>query len=186
MWVVTVVWVSASLCSQKCPFGKGISSPSRFISCPEHSRRLRFPDCEIIGTWRCSGQPSAPATFTPQEIFLVFISVRVLSRPQSHSVTRRIMLMKYSYDTTGNWTLDIPAYGVLPQSASTNCVTKELVPAGILIGCWLEWESVHSEKAIKLCLVLYYPGTEQWYLMRNRQVLPGRACTVLHCICVQK
>jgi len=73
--------------------------------------------------------------------------------------------MKYSNDTAGNLTRDIPACSVLPQSASTNCVTKELVvPAGILFGCWLEWKSVHSEKDIKLCLFLYYPGTEQWYL----------------------
>ena len=30
----------------------------------------------------------------------------------------------------------------LPESASTNCVTRGyVVPAGILVECWLEWES---------------------------------------------
>ena len=44
---------------------------------PEGSRRVRLPDFNKIGTWRwlvC--QPSAPAAFTLQEIFLVLISVR--------------------------------------------------------------------------------------------------------------
>jgi len=43
---------------------------------PEGSRRLRLPYFKTIGTWRqWSCQPYAPATFTPQEIFLVLISV---------------------------------------------------------------------------------------------------------------
>jgi len=44
---------------------------------PEGSRRLRLPDFKTIGIWRCeSCQPSALATCTPQEIFIVLISVR--------------------------------------------------------------------------------------------------------------
>jgi len=42
---------------------------------PEDSTRLRLPDFETVGTWRWWGQPLAPAAFTPQEIFLVLISV---------------------------------------------------------------------------------------------------------------
>jgi hypothetical protein len=38
---------------------------------------LKLPDFMTIGTWRWEGcQPYAPAAFTPQEIFLVLISVR--------------------------------------------------------------------------------------------------------------
>ena len=49
----------------------------RPISGPEGSRRLRLPDFKTIDTWRWWGcQPEAPAAFTPQEIFLILISVR--------------------------------------------------------------------------------------------------------------
>ena len=41
------------------------------------SRKLRLPDFKKIGTRRWQGcQPYAPVAFTPQEIFLVLISVR--------------------------------------------------------------------------------------------------------------
>jgi hypothetical protein len=44
---------------------------------PEGSKRLGLPDFKTIGTWRWQGcQPYAPAAFSPQEIFLVLISVR--------------------------------------------------------------------------------------------------------------
>ena len=43
----------------------------------EGSRRLRLPYFKTVGTWRWYGcQLYAPAAFTPQEIFLVLISVR--------------------------------------------------------------------------------------------------------------
>jgi len=44
---------------------------------PEGSRRLRLPDFKTIGTgWWYGCQPYAPAACTPQQIFLVLISVR--------------------------------------------------------------------------------------------------------------
>ena len=60
----------------QCPFtSKAI--PLQAWTGPEGSRRLRFPDFKTVSTWRWQGcQPHAPAAFTPQEIFLVFISVR--------------------------------------------------------------------------------------------------------------
>jgi hypothetical protein len=44
---------------------------------PEGSRRLRLPDFKTGNTLKWQGcQPYALAAFTPQEIFLVLISVR--------------------------------------------------------------------------------------------------------------
>jgi len=50
----------------------------------------------------------------PQEIHLVLISVKRLSRPHGHSATGRIMSLKNSSDTIGNRTLDLPVCSVLP------------------------------------------------------------------------
>ena len=57
--------------------GKGKAIQLQAWTGPEGSRRLRLPDFKTIDTWRWWGcQPYAPAAFTPQEIFLVLISVR--------------------------------------------------------------------------------------------------------------
>ena len=57
--------------------GKGKAIPLQAWTGPEGSRRLRLPDFKTVGTWRWQGcQPYAPAAFSPQEIFLVLISVR--------------------------------------------------------------------------------------------------------------
>ena len=47
----------------------------RPITGPEGSRRWRLPGFMTIGTLRWQHQPYAPAVFTPEEIFLVLISV---------------------------------------------------------------------------------------------------------------
>jgi len=51
---------------------------------PEGSRRLRLPDFKTIGTrrWKVC-QHYAPAAFTPQEIFLVFITLRGYIDPRA-------------------------------------------------------------------------------------------------------
>jgi hypothetical protein len=63
----------------------------------------------------------------PQEIFLVLISVKRLSRPQDHSAAGRIMSMKNSNDTIGNRN----------RSASTNCATATRSSCTPL--CWTPW-----------------------------------------------
>ena len=56
---------------------KGKAIPLQARTGPESSRRLRLPYFETIGTWRWSGcQPYSSAAFTPQELYLILISVR--------------------------------------------------------------------------------------------------------------
>ena len=49
-----------------------------------------------------------------QEINLVLIYVKRLSRPQGHSATGRVMLLKNPSDTIGNQTRDLPVCRVVP------------------------------------------------------------------------
>jgi hypothetical protein len=57
--------------------GKRKAIPLQAWTGPEGFRRLMFPDFKTICTWGLQGcQPYAPATFTPQEIYLVLIFVR--------------------------------------------------------------------------------------------------------------
>jgi hypothetical protein len=57
--------------------GKAKATPVQAWTVPEGSRRLRLPDFKTIGTWGWKVyQPYTSADFTPQEIFLVLISVR--------------------------------------------------------------------------------------------------------------
>jgi hypothetical protein len=56
---------------------KGTAIPVQAWTGPNSSRRLRLPDFKTISTWWCwDCQPYTPATFTPQDIFLILIPVR--------------------------------------------------------------------------------------------------------------
>ena len=97
------------------------ATPLQAWTGPEGSRRLRLLDFKTISTWRWkSCQPYAPATFTPQEIFLVLISVS----PQCHSAATRIMSMKNSNDIIGNWTRDLLACSAVPHPTAPRRAPK--------------------------------------------------------------
>jgi hypothetical protein len=62
-----------------------------------------------------------------QEIFLVLISVKKLSRPQGHSPAERIMSMKNSNDTIGNRTRDLPACSAVPQFVTSTGINSDFI-----------------------------------------------------------
>ena len=83
--------------------GKGKAVPLQAWSGPEGSRKLMFPDC--ITTAEDGGKvvslthrPPLPQGSTPGTHFCWR-----LSRPQGHSATGRIMSLKNSNDTFGNF-----------------------------------------------------------------------------------
>jgi hypothetical protein len=93
---------------------KGKAVPLQACSAPEGSRKLRFPD--FMTTAQEDGKfvslthrPPLPPGNTPG----THLCYR-LSRPQGHSATGRIMLMKNSNDTIGNRNRNLPVCSVVP------------------------------------------------------------------------
>ena len=94
--------------------GKGKGVPLQAWSGPEDSRNLMFPD--FMTTTQDGGKavslkhrPPLPPRNKPGTHFCYR-----LSRPQGHSATGRIMSLKYSNDTIGNRTRDLPVCSVVP------------------------------------------------------------------------
>ena len=78
------------------------TTPYKFLDTP-----WGFQDFKIVGAWMWWCQPYAPAPFTPQEIFLVLISLRSWVESQAHSAAGGTMSIKSSNDTIGNRTRDL-------------------------------------------------------------------------------
>jgi len=81
---------------------KGKAIPVQGWTGPEGSRTLTFKDFKTIGTWRWYGcQPYAPAAFIPQEVFLLFISVRSRDDPKAIVCSKRLCQCKMPITPSG-------------------------------------------------------------------------------------
>ena len=77
-------------------------SKSNVYTCPEGSRSWRLPHFQAIGTRKISScQPYAPATFTPQKIFLVLMYVTGLVDLRSTMQPAELSPWKFTMAASG-------------------------------------------------------------------------------------
>jgi hypothetical protein len=122
--------------------GKGKIIPLEVWTGPEGSRKLRlsaYLDNQHMKT-----------AFTPQESFLVLISVRGC-QPQVHSAAGRIMSMKNSIYTIGSRTCNLPTCSAVPQPAAPP--RTPTCPYQTVLKIWVSWCDVafkHNTKAYRI------------------------------------
>jgi hypothetical protein len=80
----------------------------------------------------------------PQEIFVVLISVKRVSRPQGHSAAGRIIWIRISNDNIGNRSRDLPVCSVVPQPLRHRVPPH---PWQYLTGFLLEWKMFQTKAA---------------------------------------
>ena len=93
---------------------KGKAVPLQAWSGPEGSRKLTFQDFMTTAqdgskVVSLTHRPPLLLGNTPGTLFC-----KMLSQPQGHSATGRIMSLKNSNDTIGNRTRDLPVCSVVP------------------------------------------------------------------------
>jgi len=121
-WFIWIVWWCTDLQTLKilkvifvktC-FYKGKAIPWQAWIGPEGSRRLRLPDFMTISTQKWQDCQPWLATFTPQEIFLVLISVRDWVNPTD--IVRLERLRWWKIPVTSSWTI--------PATFSFECLNQ--------------------------------------------------------------
>jgi hypothetical protein len=97
-----------------CVTHKGNAVPLQVCSGPEGSRKLRFSDFMTAAQHdgknvSLTHRPPLPPGYTPGTHFCW-----MMSRPQGHSATGRIMSLKNSSNTIGNRNRDLPVCSIMP------------------------------------------------------------------------
>jgi hypothetical protein len=123
----------------------------------EGSRKLRLPYFKIVFTWRWwSCQSHILASFTPQEILLVLLSVKALINPPGHSAAGRITSIKNSSDTIGNWTHDLLACNAVPWPTAPLHTPTNYLHNVIRIQWRLSPNKLSINKSVDIMLWLKY------------------------------
>jgi hypothetical protein len=156
----------------KTVLGKGKAIPLHAFTGPEGSRRLRLQDFKTIVTWRWQGwQPYDGPTLPPVNIPGTHFCYR-LSWPQGYSVAGRIMSMKNSYDTNGNWSHDLLVCSAVPQPTVPPCAPNCKGPTLHLI-------TITRTDRIFLSDVQWYPSTKlQGSRLTKQQCAQSYICKI--------
>jgi hypothetical protein len=95
------------------------SIPLQAWTGPECSIRLRLQDFRTDDTWRWLSQPYVPAAFTPQDVFLVLVSLRDWVEP-------RVIVRSEWFS---KWKMPMTPLGIATSQLLAQCVSQLLLRA---------------------------------------------------------